>query len=60
MERGRTCTGMHGYVYNPMFQSLAGAGYAVILLNPRGSNGYGQVSTTAHSQGLLHCSDSAN
>jgi|OM-RGC.v1.038760242 dipeptidyl aminopeptidase/acylaminoacyl peptidase len=34
---------MHGYVYNPMFQSLAGAGYAVVLLNPRGSNGYGQV-----------------
>jgi dipeptidyl aminopeptidase/acylaminoacyl peptidase len=35
--------GMHGYVYNAMFQALAGAGYAVILLNPRGSNGYGQV-----------------
>ena len=34
--------GMHGYAYNGMFQALAGAGYAVILLNPRGSNGYGQ------------------
>ena len=31
--------GMHGYVYNALFQALCGAGYAVVLLNPRGSNG---------------------
>ena len=35
--------GMHGYLFNAQVQALAGAGYAVLCLNPRGSNGYGQA-----------------
>ena len=34
--------GMYGYAFNPNFQVLAARGYAVLYLNPRGSNGYGQ------------------
>ena len=33
---------MHGYGFNPTAQALAAQGYAVLLLNPRGSAGYGQ------------------
>lgn len=31
-----------GYAFNPSLQVFAGHGYAVLALNPRGSNGYGQ------------------
>jgi len=34
--------GMYGYSFNSSFQVLAARGYAVLYLNPRGSNGYGQ------------------
>jgi dipeptidyl aminopeptidase/acylaminoacyl peptidase len=34
--------GMYGYSFNPTFQAYAARGYAVLYLNPRGSNGYGQ------------------
>src|SRR5262249_51755492 len=34
--------GMHGYSFNPTVQALAAQGYAVLLINPRGSSGYGQ------------------
>jgi dipeptidyl aminopeptidase/acylaminoacyl peptidase len=34
--------GMYGYAFNPTLQAYAMAGYAVLYLNPRGSNGYGQ------------------
>lgn len=34
--------GMYGYGFNPAVQSLAARGYAVLLVNPRGSSGYGQ------------------
>ena len=34
--------GMHGYGFNPTVQSLVGYGYAVLMINPRGSTGYGQ------------------
>ncbi len=34
--------GMHGYSFNPTAQALAARGYAVLLINPRGSSGYGQ------------------
>ena len=34
--------GMHGYSFNPTVQALAARGYAVLLINPRGSSGYGQ------------------
>jgi len=34
--------GMHGYGFNPTVQALTDRGYAVILINPRGSSGYGQ------------------
>ncbi|MFN0087206.1 MAG: S9 family peptidase [Blastocatellia bacterium] len=34
--------GMHGYAFNPTVQALAAHGYAVLLINPRGSSGYGQ------------------
>jgi dipeptidyl aminopeptidase/acylaminoacyl peptidase len=34
--------GMHGYAFNPTAQTLAAHGYAVLLINPRGSSGYGQ------------------
>ena len=34
--------GMSGYGFNPTFQTYAARGYAVLYLNPRGSNGYGQ------------------
>lgn len=34
--------GMHGYGFNPTVQALTAAGYGVILINPRGSSGYGQ------------------
>ncbi|MBI1760423.1 MAG: S9 family peptidase [Acidobacteria bacterium] len=35
--------GMHGYAFNITAQSLAARGYGVVLLNPRGSSGYGQT-----------------
>jgi dipeptidyl aminopeptidase/acylaminoacyl peptidase len=34
--------GMYGYAFNPTFQVYSAHGYAVLYLNPRGSNGYGQ------------------
>lgn len=34
--------GMHGYAFNPSVQFHAGQGYALLLINPRGSSGYGQ------------------
>jgi dipeptidyl aminopeptidase/acylaminoacyl peptidase len=34
--------GMYGYAFNANFQVFAARGYAVLYLNPRGSNGYGQ------------------
>lgn len=34
--------GMHGYGFNANAQALAAQGYAVLLINPRGSTGYGQ------------------
>lgn len=34
--------GMHGYGFNPTIQALVAQGYGVILINPRGSSGYGQ------------------
>ena len=34
--------GMFGYSFNSSFQVYAARGYAVLYLNPRGSNGYGQ------------------
>ena len=34
--------GMSGWAFNPTFQVYAARGYAVLYLNPRGSNGYGQ------------------
>ncbi|HYX28652.1 MAG TPA: S9 family peptidase [Pyrinomonadaceae bacterium] len=34
--------GMYGYAFNANFQIMAARGYAVLYLNPRGSNGYGQ------------------
>jgi dipeptidyl aminopeptidase/acylaminoacyl peptidase len=34
--------GMYGWGFNPGFQVYAARGYAVLYLNPRGSNGYGQ------------------
>ncbi len=34
--------GMHGYSFNPTVQALAAKGYGVLLINPRGSSGYGQ------------------
>ena len=34
--------GMYGYSFNSTFQVYAARGYAVLYLNPRGSNGYGQ------------------
>jgi dipeptidyl aminopeptidase/acylaminoacyl peptidase len=34
--------GMYGWSFNPTLQVYAARGYAVLYLNPRGSNGYGQ------------------
>jgi len=34
--------GMYGYSFNPTFQVYAARGYAVLYMNPRGSQGYGQ------------------
>jgi dipeptidyl aminopeptidase/acylaminoacyl peptidase len=34
--------GMHGYSFNANAQALVAQGYAVLLINPRGSAGYGQ------------------
>jgi dipeptidyl aminopeptidase/acylaminoacyl peptidase len=34
--------GMHGYSFNATVQALAAKGYGVLLINPRGSAGYGQ------------------
>jgi dipeptidyl aminopeptidase/acylaminoacyl peptidase len=34
--------GMYGYSFNATAQTLAGRGYGVLLINPRGSSGYGQ------------------
>ncbi len=34
--------GMHGYSFNATVQALAAKGYGVLLINPRGSSGYGQ------------------
>ena len=35
--------GMSGYGFNTTVQLLAARGYAVLLINPRGSSGYGQA-----------------
>lgn len=37
----------YGYQYGSDFQMLAGAGYAVLFVNPRGSTGYGDEFATA-------------
>lgn len=66
---------IHGgpHMYNPMadmlthYQALAGAGYLVVLPNPRGSIGYGEAVTSmvrgdwggADSHDLLACLDDA-
>ena len=34
--------GQYGSIFDPYFQSMAGAGYLVIYINPRGSTGYGE------------------
>ena len=34
--------GMYGHGFNPTVQAMAAHGYAVLLINPRGSSGYGQ------------------
>jgi dipeptidyl aminopeptidase/acylaminoacyl peptidase len=34
--------GQYGNLFDPSFQAMAGAGYLVIYLNPRGSTGYGE------------------
>lgn len=34
--------GMHGYGFNSSAQAMAAHGYAVLMINPRGSSGYGQ------------------
>lgn len=34
--------GMYGYGFNPAAQAIAAQGYALLLINPRGSSGYGQ------------------
>jgi dipeptidyl aminopeptidase/acylaminoacyl peptidase len=34
--------GMHGNSFSPIFQLMCARGYAILYLNPRGSNGYGQ------------------
>lgn len=34
--------GMHGYAFNAAYHAWAARGYAVLLINPRGSAGYGQ------------------
>ena len=39
--------GAYGFQYATDFQMLAGAGYAVLFTNPRGSRGYGDDFTTA-------------
>lgn len=39
--------GWYGYQYGSDFQMLAGAGYAVLFVNPRGSTGYGDDFATA-------------
>lgn len=39
--------GAYGYDYNHDHQVLAGAGYAVLFINPRGSRGYGDAFATA-------------
>ena len=39
--------GWYGYQYGSDFQLLAGAGYALLFVNPRGSTGYGDDFATA-------------
>lgn len=39
--------GWYGYQYGSDFQMLAGAGFAVLFVNPRGSTGYGDDFATA-------------
>ena len=39
--------GWYGHQYGSDFQMLAGAGYAVLFVNPRGSTGYGDDFATA-------------
>lgn len=34
--------GMHGYAFNTTVQALTAQNYGVVLINPRGSSGYGQ------------------
>ena len=51
--------GWYGYNYGSDFQMLAGAGFAVLFVNPRGSTGYGDDFATALSGnwGLLDHQD---
>ena len=37
--------GMFGYSFNPTAQALSGKGFGVVIINPRGSSGYGQKFT---------------
>ncbi len=39
--------GAYGYAFRHDFEFLAGAGYAVLYINPRGSCGYGEAFSTA-------------
>lgn len=46
-NHGGPCTGF-GHIFNFDFQMLAGAGYAVLFINYRGSSGYGDEFGTQH------------
>jgi len=39
--------GMHGHSFQPGVQEMAARGYAVLMVNPRGSTGYGEPFTAA-------------
>lgn len=51
--------GMYGYHYRHDFQMLAGAGFGVLFMNPRGSSGYGNDFTAplAGNWGVLDYGD---